>query len=187
MRTLGTPPASTVASDIAVGSRGSHRVASSNQAANSRNGSSASVKSPVVNQVGCLIEPDSDMLRRIQVVSSAPSSRSGYRATTRQWHATLRRLSTAGALAAAVASGGCSFSYQLDNLFAKEGDATQARSLRPTITKRSDEPTADGDLAIARAAVTEVLTKGGKDASMPWENPDTGARGTITPLASAYA
>jgi surface antigen len=127
------------------------------------------------------------MLRRIQVVSSAPSSRSGYRATTRQWHATLRRLSTAGALAAAVASGGCSFSYQLDNLFAKEGDATQARSLRPTITKRSDEPTADGDLAIARAAVTEVLTKGGKDASMPWENPDTGARGTITPLASAYA
>ena len=50
MRTLGTPPASTVASDIAVGSRGSLCVASSNQAANSRNGSSASVKSPVVNQ-----------------------------------------------------------------------------------------------------------------------------------------
>src|SRR5688572_1526449 len=89
MRTLGTPPASTVASDIAVGSRGSHLVASSNQAANSRNGSSASMKSPVVNQVGCLIEPDSDMLRRIQVVSSAPSSWSGYRATTPQWHATL--------------------------------------------------------------------------------------------------
>ena len=39
--------------------------ASSNQAANSRNGSSASVKSPLVNQVGCLIGADSDMLRSI--------------------------------------------------------------------------------------------------------------------------
>ena len=40
---------------------------------------------------------------------------------------------------------------------------------------------------IARAAASEVLTKGGKDVSMPWENPRTGARGTITPLASAYS
>jgi surface antigen len=34
--------------------------------------------------------------------------------------------------------------------------------------------------------VSEVLTKGGKDISLPWENPSTGARGTITPLAAAY-
>jgi hypothetical protein len=39
---------------------------------------------------------------------------------------------------------------------------------------------------VARAAVNEMLARGGKDTSMPWENPDTGARGTITPLASAY-
>jgi len=32
-----------------------------------------------------------------------------------------------------------------------------------------------------------MLGKGGKTASMPWENPRTGARGTITPLASAYS
>src|SRR4051794_17608319 len=63
MRTLGSPSASTVASDMAVGSRGSPRAASSNQAANSRNGSSAAVKSPVVNQVGCSIGADSDILR----------------------------------------------------------------------------------------------------------------------------
>jgi surface antigen len=31
-----------------------------------------------------------------------------------------------------------------------------------------------------------MLARGGKDTSMSWENPDTGARGTITPLASAY-
>src|SRR5262249_61322586 len=64
MRTLGRPAASTVASDIAVGSRGSLRAASSNHAANNRSGSSASVKSPVVNQVGCSIGVDSDILWR---------------------------------------------------------------------------------------------------------------------------
>jgi surface antigen len=39
---------------------------------------------------------------------------------------------------------------------------------------------------MARAAASEVLSKGGKDVSLPWENPRSGARGTITPLASAY-
>src|SRR5262245_54111619 len=46
MRTLGSPSESTVASAIASGSAGSDLRASSNQVANSRNGSSASVKSP---------------------------------------------------------------------------------------------------------------------------------------------
>ena len=39
---------------------------------------------------------------------------------------------------------------------------------------------------IARATVSEVLGRGGKDTSAPWENPKTGARGTVTPVASAY-
>jgi hypothetical protein len=34
---------------------------------------------------------------------------------------------------------------------------------------------AEADLAIARAAVSEVLIKGGKHSSVPWENPKTGA------------
>jgi surface antigen len=46
---------------------------------------------------------------------------------------------------------------------------------------------AETDLAIARAAVSEVLIKGGKHSSVPWENPKTGARGTVTPLASDYS
>ena len=45
---------------------------------------------------------------------------------------------------------------------------------------------ADADLVIARATVNEALTRGGKDTSVPWENPRTGARGTVTPLAPAY-
>lgn len=47
-------------------------------------------------------------------------------------------------------------------------------------------PTA-ADLAYARTAASDVLTRGDKDASQPWENPATGARGSVTPLAEAYA
>ena len=115
----------------------------------------------------------------------APSTLSrqpGYRATSRRWHAAWQRLP---ALALALALGGCSFSYRLDNLFSKKDAAANTSSLRPTAQPAAELPH-EGDLAIARAAVSEVLAKGGKDTSMPWENPKTGARGTITPLAQAY-
>ena len=64
---------------------------------------------------------------------------------------------------------------------------------------RNDEPTGsigpktgsatptETDLAFARNAASDVLTKGDKDASQPWENPETGARGSVTPLAQAYS
>lgn len=42
------------------------------------------------------------------------------------------------------------------------------------------------DLAYARAAVSDALARAGKDSSFPWENPDTGAGGNITPLATSY-
>jgi hypothetical protein len=119
----------------------------------------------------------------VALAPSALSRRPGYRGTSRRWHAARGRLSL---LALAFALGGCSFSYQLDSLFAKKTEADATGSLRPATPKAAAEPPAEGDLAIARAAVSEVLTKGGKDTSMPWENPSTGARGTITPLASAY-
>src|SRR5258708_25915184 len=56
MRTSGRPSASTVGRHIALGSLGSAFTASANQSPNSANGSSASVKSPDVNGVGCLME-----------------------------------------------------------------------------------------------------------------------------------
>ncbi len=86
----------------------------------------------------------------------------------------------------ALAAGGCSFSYQLDNLLAKKDDAEPSAPLRPAVPRTSAEPPAEADLAIARAALSEVLAKGGKHASVPWENPKTGARGTVTPLASGH-
>jgi surface antigen len=46
---------------------------------------------------------------------------------------------------------------------------------------------ADIDLAYARAAATEALSRGSRDASLPWQNPHSGARGNITPLATSYS
>jgi surface antigen len=45
----------------------------------------------------------------------------------------------------------------------------------------------ESDLVFARTAASDVLTKGDKDTSQPWQNPETGARGSVTPLAQAYA
>jgi surface antigen len=93
------------------------------------------------------------------------------------------------ALALAGSAGGCAFSYQLDSLFGKGEDkvvetagAVQTAAAKPG----ANSDMVEGDLAIARAAASEVLARGGKDASLPWENPQTGARGTVTPIASAY-
>jgi len=100
-----------------------------------------------------------------------------------------RRLSAATfTFALALSVSGCSFSYQLDNLFGKKDDSGLTGTLQtpsaPAI-KSVDELPPEGDLVIARAAVSEVMSKGGKDASVSWENPQTGGRGTVTPIATA--
>ena len=55
-----------------------------------------------------------------------------------------------------------------------------------SLPAKEPEPT-DTDLAFARTAASDVLTKGDKDTSQPWANPETGARGSVTPLAQAYS
>ncbi len=59
-------------------------------------------------------------------------------------------------------------------------------SARVAAVAVAGEP-AEADLAYARAAASAVLARGGKDASVPWQNPNTGASGNITPLATAYS
>jgi surface antigen len=88
------------------------------------------------------------------------------------------------ALALALAAGGCT--YQLDSMLSKD-DADVTGSIRSPAPQMAATLPPHDDLAIARAAVSELLARGGKDTSMPWENPRTGARGTITPIASAYS
>ena len=95
-------------------------------------------------------------------------------------------LSAFGARGAAVTviliglgTGGCSFN-RADGPFAKMGDTEVTGALA-----KLPGPT-DSDLAYARDAASDVLTKGDKDSSQPWLNPATGARGSVTPLAQAY-
>lgn len=95
-------------------------------------------------------------------------------------------MTLAAVFAAAGVSGGCSLSLQLDSMF--NGDKSDhTGSIAPApISKEAGVQPSDADLAYTRAAASEVLRRGGKDASMPWENPASGARGTVTPIASAY-
>jgi surface antigen len=86
----------------------------------------------------------------------------------------------------ALGAAGCSFSYQLDSMFGKTDEPGLTGALRPVAAKPLTGLPPEGDLAFARAAVSEVLSRGTKDGSVPWENPSTGARGTVTPVASAY-
>jgi surface antigen len=90
-------------------------------------------------------------------------------------------------LSFALIAGGCS--YQLGSMFPRTGGAGPTASIQPAapspqqVAATAPQP---ADLAAARAAVTEALTKTGRDTSVPWEDPATGARGTITPLSNAY-
>ena len=92
----------------------------------------------------------------------------------------------AAALTLVLACGGCSVSGPLESAFGGSDKSDQTGSITPAGNKRTAELPPDADLAYARAAVSEVLSRGRKDASQPWENPRTGARGTVTPIAAAY-
>ena len=81
-----------------------------------------------------------------------------------------------------IGSGGCSLSRG-DGAFAKMDDSDLTGSIG---TAQPPAPT-ESDLAFTRNAASDVLTKGDKDSSQPWENPETGARGSVTPLAQAYS
>ncbi len=71
-----------------------------------------------------------------------------------------------------------------------KGDGPFAQMSDSDVTDQFDPSGGQGptesDLAFARDAASDVLTKGDKDSSQPWENAKTGAHGSVTPLAKAY-
>ena len=75
-------------------------------------------------------------------------------------------------------------SYQLESMFGDSG--TTGSISQRSLTKGSETLPPEHDLAYAKAAASEVLRRGEKDVSLDWENPKSGARGTVTPIASAY-
>ena len=81
-----------------------------------------------------------------------------------------------------LGSGGCSLSRP-DAYARMDADVTGALAKQPATPPAPTE----SDLAFARTAASDVLTKGDKDSSQSWENPETGARGSVTPLSQAYS
>ena len=76
-------------------------------------------------------------------------------------------------------------SYQLDSLLGKSDKTETTGSIMASAPKTAETPP-EQDLTFARAAVTDAFSRPSKDASVPWENPQTGSRGTVTPIAAAY-
>ncbi len=70
-------------------------------------------------------------------------------------------------------------------------EETTGSASAPTLRASAAAPTnglpSETDLIFARMAIIEVLKRGSKEVSAPWENASSGARGTVTPIASAYA
>jgi surface antigen len=92
----------------------------------------------------------------------------------------------------ALAFSGCS--YKLASLVSSDdGDPPQSTgtiAATPANAAAKTPTQAELDLAYARVAVSRVLSRGGtdgSDASVAWQNPQSGARGNIMPLASAYS
>jgi surface antigen len=102
-----------------------------------------------------------------------------------------RPITAVAAIASLVALTGCS--YQLASLVSTDESAPQVTGSINASDKAASgppakaSPQADLDLAYARAAATEALSRGSRDASLPWQNPHSGARGNITPLATSYS
>ena len=83
-----------------------------------------------------------------------------------------------------LGAGGCSLN-RTDSSFARMGDGDVTGSIGAA--QASGPAPTESDLAFARNAASDVLTRGDKDSSQPWDNPETGARGSVTPLAQAYS
>src|SRR4051812_18868505 len=117
----------------------------------------------------------------VQSASSSESRSSLYKAWTRIGLSAIGPAATVLTLILiGSGAGGCSLSRT--DAFARMEGSDETGSLGQTA---SEGPT-EADLAFARNAASDVLTKGSKDFSQPWENPETGARGSVTPIAAAY-
>jgi surface antigen len=91
-------------------------------------------------------------------------------------------MTVAAVVPLALSNGACS--YKLDSMFSRDSEKPEAVGSVPGRIATA-AGSAEADLAFAKAAAAEALARVG-DVSVPWENPGTGARGTVTPLATAY-
>ena len=108
-------------------------------------------------------------------------------------------LRLAALLALAIGLSGCAVSGPMGSMFSKKKDQGDSRAYAsddvtgsvgtpaatPASTSTAGLPS-ETDLVFTRMVIVDVLTRGSKEISAPWESPSSGARGTVTPIASAY-
>jgi surface antigen len=86
-------------------------------------------------------------------------------------------------LAAAVSLSLCGCSYQLPSMMAVADDATASINRQPRALADTLDPE---DQRRAIAAMGVALDPQGNGASVNWDNPNSGARGTFTPVGGPY-
>jgi surface antigen len=100
------------------------------------------------------------------------------------------RLAAFVAVLCAATVAGCSYRLaslvSTDNSDPQATGAVAAAGTAATGDKSAPSPRVELDLAYAREAISNVLSHGGKDTSVPWQNPQTGSGGNIMPLATSY-
>jgi surface antigen len=91
------------------------------------------------------------------------------------------------ALMLAAPLGGCAISTQLGPIFGMGGDDSPSTGSITPRDQRFSNMMTDEDWTRARAAVDVALSEPPDGKPSPWENPASGLKGTVTPVASAYA
>ena len=101
-------------------------------------------------------------------------------------------------LSLALGASGCAVSGPLGSMFSKqskdEARAYASEDVTGSIATPAASPVSvstaglpsETDLVFARMAIVDVLKRGAREISAPWENPGSGAHGTVTPIASAF-
>jgi surface antigen len=135
----------------------------------------------------------SDIAQKTLTLRTKPRlpKRPRYKGTrkARLWR--LRATAIAMSLALGTATTGCSLSYKLDSFTGKESEKAPLTTQSVPGSNASSPGTdsvmpPESDLAYAKNAAALVVSRTDEGASVPWSNPATGARGTVTPLAGAY-
>ena len=67
-----------------------------------------------------------------------------------------------------------------------KSDITGSLPLQPAAAGSTTDGMTSVDWSLATTALREALNRKEDAASIPWQNPATDARGTVTPIASAY-
>jgi surface antigen len=102
----------------------------------------------------------------------------------------LRRFAPLAALLGLFVCTACS--YPLDSMLSGSDSGGATGSVHSSVPARAADAAAVGqlsetDLAYARATAVQALSNGASDNSVPWQNPQTGAGGNITPLAASHS